>query len=404
MSISLSTVYHSNWLSNNGTCTASVTVPVGAKKLIIYGWTWFESSPVATVSAPVWDGVSAAQVGTPIVGNGYYCYVFAIDNPSALTGTLSWNPSATSKQRSFSCYSVNCDYILSANYASTTNLNTTPSITINSQSGDLSVYGLMYRGATTANITETGGQVTIGEDQTDFFAYRGISTETATGSTNTASWTNGGTNNRWGAVAANFMETVPAQLITDITDPIVFGSPITWEDSGFSSPVTTITAIGLSATSVNGTLKTAAWPALADGQVITVALPATNQTVTASNGSENATINTDFDLPAGHTAITFASAITDDDKFLGFHETLTDGFLGYYPTANGLVVGAAGDIACDGAFTFTMFLHKLGGDNSILQLNVTVTESGSLIVTSGLTSTGMTSIGLTSTGLTSVGL
>lgn len=196
---------------------------------------------------------------------------------------------------------------------------------------------------------------------------------------------------------------IGAQLST-ITDPIVFGSPIAWSDSGFSSPVTTITAIGLSATSVNGTLKTAAWPALADGQVITVALPATDQTVTASNGSESATINTDFNLAAGYAAVTFASAVSGDDKFLGYHETLTDGFLGYYPTANGLVIGAAGDITCDGPFTFTMFLHKFSGDKSTVQLNVTVTESGSLIVTSGLTSAGLSNSGLSNSGLSVTGL
>jgi hypothetical protein len=183
------------------------------------------------------------------------------------------------------------------------------------------------------------------------------------------------------------MESIQAGAqVGTITNPIVFGSAFSWSDTGFSTPVTTLTAIGLSATSVDGTGKTAVWPALADGQVITVALPATGQTVTAGNGTDSATINTDFDLQAGFVPIEFADAIDDDDKFLGFHVEILDGYRGYYPTAGGLVIGTVGDIECDDPFTFTMYLHKLGGDNSIVQLNVTVTESGSLIVTTGLSS------------------
>ena len=168
--------------------------------------------------------------------------------------------------------------------------------------------------------------------------------------------------------------------VNSITDPIVFGSAFSWSDSGFSSPATTVSAIGLSATSVDGTAKTAVWPALADGQAITAALPATAQTVTAGNGSETATITTDFNLPAAHAPVSFASAVDDDDKFLGYHIELLDGYRGYYPTAGGLVIGAAGDIACDDPFTFTMFLHKFGGDDSITEYVVTVPAEGGVVV------------------------
>jgi len=192
-------------------------------------------------------------------------------------------------------------------------------------------------------------------------------------------------------------------------NPVTMGASGSATTTGFST-ITSITSGGLSASNVvfNAGAVSFNWPDFADGQVITTALPAANTDFVFSDGVNPATRAAPWNLPADFINTEFGTTITSDDKYLGYHVTLTSTDRAYWdevqPGVGTIKIYPDGRVDVNNAGTFVMFLHKIGGDNSILQLNVTVTESGSIVVASGLTSAGLTSIGLTSAGLTSVGL
>lgn len=189
--------------------------------------------------------------------------------------------------------------------------------------------------------------------------------------------------------------------VDTITDPVVIGGPVAWTDT-FSNNIASITAAGLSATNINNTANTATWPMLADGQTITVSLPADDVVFTFTDTAANtATIQSDIDLPAGYVGQTFYSAVNDDPAYLGFYTTILDGYRFYYPS-DGLVIDAYGRITADESMTVTVYKHRLGDGNGIvaITLELTVGADGTI----GITMVGLTAVGVTARGLTAVGL
>jgi hypothetical protein len=196
--------------------------------------------------------------------------------------------------------------------------------------------------------------------------------------------------------------------ITSLTDPLVTGSPLTLVTTGFTT-ITSISGAGMSAAGVSfaaGT-TTATWPAISESIAPTVALPASNVTITVTDGSSPVTIERDINLAAGWTNVEFGTQIDEPDYLLS-EIPIVSGFYAYYetnqPVVGDVIVYPDGSVYTDNGGTFTLYLHRLGDNNAIVRYDVTAPAGGGGGSSGGLTSVGATSIGLTSTGMTSVRL
>lgn len=203
-------------------------------------------------------------------------------------------------------------------------------------------------------------------------------------------------------------EYTPSRTVDSITDPIALGSAISVGLTGYTAP-TSVTGGGMSATGLSfaaGTL-TATWPALSESLAPTVALPATGVTITVTESDGSATITANINLPSGHIATAFLSAI-DDPRYLGGNIALSDGWRAYYESnqagVGDIEIQSDGRIIADNPGTFTMHLHKFGGDNSITQYSITINEAGEVVEVGGLTARDLTMTGLAMRGLTMIGL
>jgi hypothetical protein len=173
------------------------------------------------------------------------------------------------------------------------------------------------------------------------------------------------------------------QVIDTITDPMVTGSPFGWTKSGFNNPITSITSAGLSATSINDVANTAVIPPLTEGQVITTSLPATNHPVKFSDGTNSAVTTSNINLQAGYVPVTVGTPLVSDPNSPAFYITgIAAGHRLYYQNANGVLVGANVDLSYNAGvspFTFKLFHHKLGGDNSLTEYNFTTNADGGIV-------------------------
>lgn len=172
----------------------------------------------------------------------------------------------------------------------------------------------------------------------------------------------------------------PTREITSITDPIIFGEPLIIETTGFTDP-TSITAAGMTAVidSFEDGVIAATWPALFDGTISTVALPAVGVEVTVTEEAGSATTTANIDLQTGFAAVEFEN-VSDNPRYIGGNDTLVDGWYGYFatnqPGVGNVDIKSDGEIWVDNAGTVTVFLHKLGDDNSIEKVEYRVDEAG----------------------------
>lgn len=172
--------------------------------------------------------------------------------------------------------------------------------------------------------------------------------------------------------------------VTALTDPIVLGSPITWT-STFTNPITSISAIGLSATNIDNVGDDADWPALADGQVITQSLPAASLPVLFSDGTETATRNAAINLDADFTSLEIASPNNSDPKYIGSQYVLTAGWFFYWEetqAAGNIIVYSDGRISVSAAGDYVVFVHRIGSGNNVVQLNLAVNGGGEIVSSS----------------------
>lgn len=205
-----------------------------------------------------------------------------------------------------------------------------------------------------------------------------------------------GLTSRGGLITSFTLTYTPSRTVNTITNPVVLGSAISVGLTGYTAP-TSVTGGGMSAAGLSygaGTL-TATWPALSESLAPTIALPATNVTVTVTESGGSSTIATDFDLPADHVATSFLSAI-DDPRYIGGNIALTDDWRAYYdndqPEVGEIEIQADGRIIADNPGTFVMWLHKLGTGLPLVQYNFTINEAGD-IVTATIDSVGTVRIG-----------
>lgn len=195
--------------------------------------------------------------------------------------------------------------------------------------------------------------------------------------------------------------------VTALTDPIVLGSPITW-DSTFTNPITSISAIGLSATNIDNVGEGADWPALADGQVITQSLPTGSTPVLFGDGTETASRNASFNLSADYTSLAIAAPNNSNSNYIGSQYPLTAGWFFYWeedqPTGN-IILYSDGRISVSAAGEYVVFVHEYvaGVGGPVVELTINV-NSGGEIVGGGLTAVGLTSRGLVARGLVARGL
>jgi hypothetical protein len=190
---------------------------------------------------------------------------------------------------------------------------------------------------------------------------------TYTGLTSAGIGANGGT-------VRGTVEVGELYTVNSITNPVVMGSAISVATSGYST-VTGITAGGMAATSLSfsaGT-TTATWPAVAEGLVSTIALPATGVTFSVTDGTTVRTITSNINLPANFASTEFGVVI-DEPNYLHDVYPLTAGWYCYYDQTQlgGLTIAPDSSISYATDGTFTCFVHKVGGDNTLYQLNVTV--------------------------------
>lgn len=169
--------------------------------------------------------------------------------------------------------------------------------------------------------------------------------------------------------------------VTAMTSPVIPGASLTATAVGFGT-VNSITGAGMTATSVVDTAGsvTANWPALVEGQVLPVALPAASVAFTFGDGVDTADRNSALGLPAAYNvAVDMGTVITDPDT-LGASVTIATGNKIYYPSTYAVVgnitVYPDGDIVTDSIGTFPAILHRWGGDNQLQFLNISRTLAG----------------------------
>jgi hypothetical protein len=209
------------------------------------------------------------------------------------------------------------------------------------------------------------------------------------------------------------IEPAPAQAITSINSGagVKIGSTGNIADTtGFASAPTDVTIGSLTVTVTDynsGTGDTTFTVPAPTHEAVYPDIDST-QTVTLSNGSESASLaGVPFEPPAGSTAITVASPINDDSRYLGywmidiFGVTPVNGDKFYGIDADVTWTADTGGSAVSLPVT-TPVVYWDASTGIAYLLDVTVTPYG--IVNRGLTAIGLTQVGLTQAGLTAVGL
>ena len=163
--------------------------------------------------------------------------------------------------------------------------------------------------------------------------------------------------------------------VTSLTDPLVTGSPLTLVTAGFTT-ITSISGGGMSAAGVSfsaGT-TTATWPAISGSIAPTVALPASNVTISVSDGGTPVTVQRNINLAAGWANVQFGTQIDEPDYLLS-EIPIVAGYYAYYetnqPVVGDVVIYPDGSVYTDAGGDVTLFLHKLGDDDSIAEYVVT---------------------------------
>lgn len=225
----------------------------------------------------------------------------------------------------------------------------------------------------------------------------------------------GGVNSRGGAIRAMAVEYTPAQTLDTITDPLSPAAAFSGTSTGFTDGAAAISFTGQSAavTIASGAFS-GVIPALADGEQWPI-LPATNQTITLTQGANTATLAADIGLPSGYEVTrdgsdnpaNFLGIVTNDDTYLGtaFNNAgnpLTENNRAYYEvTARNILIERDGAVSADvgdGPITATVFIPR--EDGNVYEHEITISESGQLVSVGGLTLRAITMRSLTLRSLT----
>lgn len=397
----------------NTISSVSYTVPAGTDVLEI-----LVPVDAANTTAPLPDLVEHLSVAATLVsaiptdagGTGQLAFHYRILNPTPGTGNLRVRHPTI--QFGVDAICISCDGTLTLtnsafNYANSTS----PSVSIASASGDLTLYFLTVNNVDGALVSETGGQTVRSEGGTIANAMHQLSTEVSSGSSNSATWTVSSAQ-RWSTYAVNYHET--SQTITSINN----GNPLTVGQTNIPSVTTGYTGLptsittdksGVACSNIGGTTNAPTFDlsGWVEGQQYP-SLPA-SVLFTFTRSAESANASQTVTVPSGYITQTFAGAITGDDTYvtdgLASFGHAVEGADFYYVPYDDLFIYADGKISVTDDGVFSAWLRPISGTTAgkMYFFEITVVD-GSVTEINGLTSIGLTSIGLTSTGLTSVGL
>lgn len=382
--------------TNNIITTVAYTVPVNVDALYIFVYADIGNSSVVSPNLVEWNSISATLVSaipTDAGNTGQVQFIYKIVNPTAATGNIRVRHALTRYAFSAVCLSVDDAYIETVggfNYAT----GTSPSISITSALNNKTLYSLTANGVEDGNVTETGGQTKLIDGGTWNYAYYQLATETASSTSNSATWTLINSQ-RWSAVAINFAESV--FYLDTITNPLVPNAAFSGTCTGYADGAATISFGGVS---IPVTIALGAFsgtvPMIADN-VAWPKLPATNQPITLTQAGNLAVLSCDISLPSGYETVRndfsvvsdFAGIIADDNTYLQYHfaaasNPLTTNDTAVFPTSGGYLIYQDTGVGADSSSlprTDTIYIYR-GASGKYFEHGITVTESGAVVITS----------------------
>lgn len=189
---------------------------------------------------------------------------------------------------------------------------------------------------------------------------------------------------RGGRIRSLTSEYTPAYAISSLTNPIEVGEPFSGACVGYTNGNGALNYFGRSvlAVIVSNTFSGVAAD-LQDG-VVHPLLPATAVVMTLTKGAESSTITRDIPVLDNHKAVTFASVVADETKYLGYSfaqalNPLLNGDRGYFPDVNGLTIDPDGRIQCFSAMSVPLWIHR-AVDNKTYLHTLIITADGVAVV------------------------
>ena len=393
----------------------NVTIPANTKAFYVFVYpdasntTGLTSDPsVITLNGVTMTLVSAvpSQASAPY---GNCQHVYKVENPPIGTFSLS----VTHAQWFYTTYVsvVTTTPLIPPVGAFNYTTSSTPSCTVGSSNGNNSLFSVVADATdSAAGFVDGSGTLTRltfdgGTGRCGYSLYR----RSSTGSSNAASWTIP-LSEQWSAIAINFSDDI--YIVDTVTDTIDPSGTLTYTTSGFSS-ITGITTniAGVTVGSISDTAGdgTAVVSSFVEGGLYPILPTAVSYTFT--DGSNNAAKNGNISVPAGYTKLVigtplFAANTIPNAIFSATGRVIATSDIFLHTSYGDLIITDDGDWNATDAGSFDLWLRVAAGADAGKMYNytVTITESGAVVVTGGLTSSGLASSGLTASGLTSIGL
>lgn len=210
-------------------------------------------------------------------------------------------------------------------------------------------------------------------------------------------------------------DTLSAAEISTITDPITIGSAFSftgasWAGGTFTSITTNVTGSsvsGISGSTSSGSATLSGWvDGAAHAQIPTAV------TFTFNDGTTSATKASNISLPSGYTKLPLSAPVTSVSTTIGgailaqTGRTVVTNDVFYHTSYGDLVITPDTSFTVTDAGSFDLWLYVSSGADAgkNYYYAVTITESGDVVISNGLTTAGLTSSGLTRAGLTYSGL
>jgi len=393
----------------------SVTIPADTKIFYCHIFCDATNSTANSTlpSVVTLNGVSMTYVTQTPINNpsptGQVQFLYKVENPSAGTFTLS----VTTTQYFFVAFEcvVSTNPVIATigtvNYATST----TPSASVSSSTGNTVIFTIVADATdNTTGITGDGSLTILQKDGGASRCGYNVGYKTSAGNPSTTSWTIP-VSEQWSALGINLNDDV--YTIDSIDDPIPSGSIGDYTYSGFTAitgittNVSNLTVDTITYSAGSGTFRVVGF---AEGALYPE-IPTAAQ-LTFTDGSHNFAINTNVSAPDGFIKVDVVDPNTiDTTAFAGALLAQTSRLMAtgddvFYTVYSDLVMSPNTDIAVTGEGSFEVWLRVSTGADAgkMFYYAVSITESGAVVVTGGLTSSGLTSSGLTRVGLTSSGL
>jgi len=395
--------------------SGNVTIPANTKAF--YAFVYPDNSNTVGATAPpsviTLGGVTMTLVASvPSQASAPYGnlqYVYKADNPAAGTFSLS----VTHAQFFFVAYVsvVTTNPLITTVGAFNYTTSASPSCTVISSSGNNTLFSVVADATdSTSGFTDNSGTLTaiVNDGGTSRCGYR-IARRTSSGSPHSNTWTIP-VSEQWSAIAINFSDDI--YVVDTVTDPVDPSGTLTYTTSGFAS-VTGITTdlTGVTVGSISDTAGdgTAVVSGFTEGGLYPILPTAVSYTFT--DGSNNAAKNGNISVPSGYTKLVIGTPLFSANTipsaiFSATGRVIATSDIFLHTSYGDLAITDDGDWSATSDGSVDLWLRVAAGADAgkMYQYTVTITESGAVVVTGGLTSSGLTSSGLTRVGLTSSGL